>query len=475
MKILFVASECSPMAKVGGLADVVGSLPKALKPQGVNVAIALPFYEVIKIKKNKLKLIKKNIPVFFQKKETSFNLWQTFLPESRVPLFLIENKEYFAGKGIYPADDASSSGSKSEAVRFSFLSIASIKVAKLLKVEVLHCHDWHTALIPFLIKKEKNRIKTLLSIHNLGYQGVYDRKTINNLLGSEIFKKDKKINSVKIGILNADFINTVSPSYAKEILTKKYGFGLQRYLQKRKKNLTGILNGLDEDQFSPEKDSYLKKKYSWRKIEDKNINKAFLQKKCFGRTNSKIPTISIISRLADQKGFTLIKDIFKSLMKENCQFVLLGKGAKRYESLFLKFAKKFPEKCWVRIDFDEKLAHQIYAGSDIFLMPSYFEPCGLGQQIAMKYGTIPVARKTGGIKDTVFEVKTSGKKVEGTGFLFQKYTGKALLSTTKKALRHYDKKNVWRAIQLNGMKQDLSWQKSAKKYKALYKKILAKQ
>jgi len=469
MKVLFIASECAPIIKVGGLADVVGSLPKTLKALGVNVSVALPFYGAINIKRGNLRLVRKNLSVIFQGRKENFNLWQTFLPGSRVPLFLIENKKYFSGESVYIESDASSGGSKRETARFLFLSVAGVEVAKRIKTEILHCHDWHTAAIPFLVKKEGFKIKTLLTIHNLGYQGIYSYDIVNNLLGTNF---SKNVNCIKLGILNADFINTVSSSYALEILTPRYGFGLEKYLQKRKKHLTGILNGLDSDLFNPETDSYLKKNYGAKNIKDKIYNKIYLQKKCFKSVNLEIPILGIVSRLADQKGMDLIKDLFTSLMKKNLQFILLGKGSKEYKVFFRKASKSFPEKCWVKIGFDEKLAHQIYGGADIFLMPSFFEPCGLGQQIAMKYGTVPVARSVGGIKDTVEPLRIGKKKIKGTGFLFQRYKAGEFLKALKDALKCYRTKDIWEQIQINGMKQDFSWQKSAKKYKSLYKKIL---
>lgn len=472
MKILFVASELTPIAKVGGLGDVVAALPKALKPLGIDVSVALPFYEMIKIKKEKLKLVQKNVPVIFENKKQSFNLWQTYLLKSKVPLFLIENKKYFSGEDVYAEDDASSGGSESEAARFLFLSIAAIKIAKITKTNILHCHDWHTAIIPYLLKRERSDIKTLLTIHNLAYQGRYSSKIVNKLLGTKF--SSEKINCVRLGILNADFINTVSPSYAKEILTPKFGFELQKYLRKRKKDLTGIVNGLDFDLFDPETDKFLKTRYSLKTLRKKNDNKIYLQKKYFKKINPKIPILGIISRLADQKGMDLIQGIFKKLMKKDIQFILLGKGVKRYEKFFEEASEKFSEKFSAKIGFDEELAHQIYAGIDIFLMPSYFEPCGLGQQIAMKYGTIPVAKAVGGIKDTVFPVKIVKGKVKGNGFLFNKYRENDFFKSIKEALKLYEKKDIWKKIQLNAMKQDFSWKNSAKKYKSLYEIILKK-
>lgn len=470
MKIIFSASECSPIAKVGGLADVIGSLPKALKKIGVDVSVIIPFYRGVNISKKDAVLYKKKVPIKFNQRKDSFDIWKTYLPKSRVPLFLIEHKEYFAKKGVYVEKDASSGGSKKEAIRFLFLSAASIKVAQLIKADILNCHDWHTAITPFLVKKKGVKIKTLLTIHNLGYQGKYSHKIVNNLLGTDF---SQKVNCLKSGIMNANFINTVSPTYAKEILTPKFGKNLARFLRKRKKSLTGILNGLDYDLFNPETDSFLKRQYSYNNLEAKKYNKVFLQKKCFKKVKPEIPVLGIISRLAEQKGIDLIERSFPTLMKKNIQFVLLGKGATKYENFFKKSARLYPKKCWSKITFNEELAHQIYGGIDMFLMPSEFEPCGLGQQIAMKYGSAPVARAVGGIKDTVIPVKIQQKgKVKGNGFLFKRSRKPEFLKSIREALDLYDKKNVWKQIQLNNMKKDFTWEKSAKKYKFLYKKII---
>ncbi|MBZ9572535.1 glycogen synthase [Patescibacteria group bacterium] len=462
MKVLFVASEVAPIAKVGGLADVVGSLPKTLKKMGVNVSVALPFYEVIKIKKKDLKLIQKDILVRFKQKRESFNLWQTFLPKSRVPLFLIENKNYFPGKYVYPEADASSGGSEQEFSRFLFLSVAAIKVAKLIKAKILHCHDWHIALIPFLVKKENSKVKTLLTIHNLRYQGIYPNKLVNKFLGTNFSKK--KVNCLKLGILTADFLNTVSPTYSREILTKRYGENLNRILLKRKKDLFGILNGIDQDQFDSNTDPNLKVNYSFSTVNKKRENKADLQKILKLPQSQKTPLFSFIGRLTFQKGVDLISQIVPDLVSSGCQLVILGVGERKYEKKLLKLAKRYPKNVSVQIKFDPVLAQKIYAGSDLFLMPSRFEPCGLGQLIAQRYGTIPIARKTGGLVDTIEQEKT--------GFLFKKYKKQAFLKIIKKALKFYQNQKKWRKLIKKAMEKDFSWKKSARKYLKLYK-ILA--
>jgi len=444
MKVLFIASECAPIAKVGGLADVVGSLPKSLKKIGVDISVLIPFYGAIKLKKEKIKLVLKEAAVFFDGKEEKFNLWQTFLPKSKVPVFLIENNKYFKGN-VYIETDASSGGSATEAKRFFFLSVVGIKLAETLKVDILHCHDWHTAIIPFLIKKEKLQLKNLLTIHNLQYQGLYPYKIVNQLLNTK-FTKD--VSCLKQGILNAKIITTVSPTYAKEILTKEYGAELEPVLLKRKNYLHGILNGIDKINYS---------------LDKKQADKRKLQKICKLAQNPKIPIISLVGRLAEQKGFDILNPILNKLGKMDLQLIVLATGDPRYEKALIKAEKKFPDKLSINLKFDAKLAQQIYAGADMFLMPSRFEPCGLGQMIAMSYGTVPIVRATGGLKDTVKNLKT--------GFVFKNYISQELLNVIKKALKVFQNKKTWKQIQVNGIKQYFSWNKSAKKYLEIYQKL----
>jgi len=451
MKILFAASECAPLAKVGGLADVVGSLPRALKKEGIDVQLVLPFYEIIKIKSD---LAQKDIPLFFDGKEDRFDLYKTHLPRSKVPLYLVKHKSYFRG-GVYLTEDASSEGGDMEATRFLFFSLAAVKTAKLVGADIIHCHDWHVGIMPWLLKDLS--FKTLFTIHNLAYQGLYVKDTVNRLLGAN-FSKD--INCLEMGILNANLINTVSENYAKEILTPQFGCGLEKSLQKRQKDLTGVLNGIDYEQFHPSSDNFIEKKYS--KLSGKEENKKALQRLCF-KKEGELPLIGIISRLAEQKGFDLIKKVLPKLVRERLQIILLGKGMKEYEAFFLREAKKHPEKLFVKIGFDEELAHKIYAGSDMFLMPSRFEPCGLGQMIAMKYGSLPIVRATGGLKDTVLRGKT--------GFLFENYNEKQMVSAIKDALEVFGTEK-WKRMQKEAMKQDFSWKSSAQKYIKLYKKLL---
>ena len=443
MKVLFIASECTPIAKVGGLADVVGSLPKSLKKLGVDISVLIPFYGAIKLKKEEIKLVLKEAAVFFDGKKEKFNLWQTTLPKSKVPVFLIENNKYFKGN-VYIETDASSGGSATEAKRFFFLSKVGIKLAETFKIDILHCHDWHTAIIPFLIKKEKLQLKNLLTIHNLQYQGLYPYQIVNQLLNTKFIKD---VNCLKQGILNAKIITTVSPTYAKEILTKEYGAGLEPVLLKRKEDLHGILNGIDKINYS---------------LDKKQADKRKLQKICKLAQNPKVPVIALIGRLTEQKGFDILNPILDELGKMDLQLIVLAAGYPKYEKELIRAEKKFPDKLSINIKFDAKLAEQIYAGADMFLMPSQFEPCGLGQMIAMSYGTVPIVRAVGGLKDTV---------TEETGFLFKNYDAQELLQLIKKALGVYENKKTWKQVQINGIKQDFSWDKSAKRYLEIYQKL----
>jgi len=464
MKILFVASECSPFAKVGGLADVVGSLPKYLLKLGVDVRIVIPKYEMIGEKKYNLKLISS----FYLKRE-KIKIWQSFLPENNVILYLLENKKYLSSGEIYlPAEDFNS------LKRFLFFSQAVLEIFPKINFfpEILHCHDWETGILPSLIKTKSQKIKTLLTIHNLPSQGEWEAKDIFNFLklkGNELENLKVRdgsgdFNILQQGVLEADILTTVSPTYAKEILTKEYGEELEADLKKRKKALFGILNGIDTEIFNPATDPNLKTNYSQRDFGKKKINKFELQEILKLPKNPLIPLAGFISRLVEQKGLDLIEKIIPDLIKLNFQMVFLGKGEKKYEEMLLKFSKKYPENISANIKFDPSLAQKIYAGADIFLIPSLFEPCGLIQMLAMRYGSIPVARKTGGLSDTIEDGKT--------GFLFKNYLPSDFLKAVKRCLKIFREKRGWEKIVKRAMTKDFSWKKSAQEYLKLYKKLL---
>lgn len=468
MNIVFLSAEITPLAKAGGLGDVAGALPKELKD--ANVAMLLPFYGLINKKEYQINKLAEGIKIGSQEK---INLWQTTLPQSNIPIYLIEH-DFFKPEHIYLGGrvqkEKNYSREMSDIKRFAFFNLAVLEAVKFLNIQpdIVHINDWHFGPIPELIKNDSyfKKTKTVYTIHNLANQGIADSGIVEFLKlnpGSLNIKNDLKNNDINFmaqGVIGADIINTVSPTYAKEILTAEYGAGLENVLKKRKKNLYGILNGIDIDFFNPETDRFLTSNYSIKVLNKKTENKLALQKKLGLPEDVNVPLVGFVSRFVWQKGVDLITEEFSNL---NCQFVFLGTGEEKYEKHLEDLAKKYPEKFSAQIKFDEALAHEIYAASDMFLVPSRFEPCGLTQMIAMRYGAVPVVRKTGGLADTV-----NSKN----GFVFKKFTPEDLYKTLVRAIKKYNKPSVWKKFQLKGMKEDFSWNNSAKKYLTLYKKAL---
>lgn len=458
------SAEVAPFAKAGGLADVVGSLPPALKKLGCDIRLVMPLYGLINRKKYGLKKIYSNVEIYFGNGLVKINIWQAKLSGSNVIIYFIDAPKYFGKKEVYAG--------KNNAERFLFFSLASLYMLPNVKFkpDIIHCHDFHTALIPNLLKVSSyayfKNIKTVFTIHNLNYQG---KSEIEILSTGNLTKKslrslskdaqDGDINFMVQGILNADIINTVSKTYAKEITTSFYGASIDNIIKKRKKDLYGVLNGIDVGFFNPATDKYIKQKYSVKTFDKKIINKLALQKK-FGLPQDKnIALIGFVSRLVWQKGIELITE--DAVKNSNCQFVILGTGQPQYEKYLTKLSKKYTDKFSAQIKFDIKLAQQIYAGADMFLMPSRFEPCGLGQMIAMRYGAPPIVRATGGLADTVSS---------RVGFSFKEFSADSLKRAIKRALNvYYNQPKKWRQLQANGMKKDFSWDKSAKEYLKIYK------
>ena len=471
MKILFVASECTPIAKVGGLGDVIGALPKALTELGLDVRIAIPKYRIIDENKYHFELIASKIKV----KEEFINIYKGLLPESKVIVYLLENEKYFGENGVYLAKSAFVDSFK-EIQRFLFFSQAIPEIFKSLdwQPQIIHCQDWHMAVIPLLLKTKYQipNTKTLLTIHNLANQGKWPAIEILrflNLKGNETkslkkIDKEGNLNIFEQGILNADILNTVSKKYSKEIKTKEYGEGLEQDLIKRQECLFGIINGIDYERFNPQTDPDIESNYSLGDILNKTKNKTALQKILKFPVNLGTPLLGIINRLTSQKGVDLVLGIIPELVKSDCQLVVLGVGDDEYEKKLKELSKKYPKNISANIRFDPILAQKIYAGADIFLMPSKFEPCGLGQMIAMRYGTPPIVRKTGGLAETV--------KNKKTGFVFVKYNKESLLKSIEEALKFFKDKYGWKKMQKNAMSQDFSWEKSAKEYLKLYEKLV---
>ncbi|MFA5070276.1 MAG: glycogen/starch synthase [Patescibacteria group bacterium] len=522
-KVLFVAAELTPLAKVGGLADVIGALPKSLRKKGADSRIVIPKYGIIDEKKYPLKLVADNIEVPFNGQKEKIRIFASLLPGSDVIVYLIDHLKYLGAGGVYFEKDASSGGASRECQRFTFFARCIQEIFSPLNFwpDIIHCHDWHVGIVPFLLKERAKKdklfpkMKILLTIHNIAYQGKYNYDeataylnlkkaegpvmkhdknnpvTIDysflgkysydeatkylNLKGDKnLEEKLKKYDSVTIDYLQqaiayADLLNTVSPTYAKEILTPAYGEGLEKYLLARKNDLSGIVNGIDTEIFNPKTDPNLAKNYSAVNPSGKIEDKKDLQKITGLAIDENIPVLGVVGRLADQKGLDLLIPVLPDLVKRNIQLVILGSGLSKYEEIAQKMAADFPKNVFTKIGFDASLAQKIYAGSDLFLMPSRFEPCGLGQLIAMRYGTIPVVRKTGGLKDTVEEFNP--KSGRGTGFLFKNFDAKELLAAIEKSLKIYQNKRAWRKLVKNAMNQNFSWDRSGQEYLKLYKKL----
>lgn len=466
IKILMMGAEISPFAKVGGLADVMGSLPPALKKLGVDVRLVMPLYGSINKRKYKLKKIYSNLEVPSGMVMIKVNVWQSKLPGNLVDVYFIDAPEYFNYDEVYVPGDNSE--------RFLFFSFAALYALPLIQFipEIIHCHDSHVALVPDIIKASNLQflkgIKTLYTIHNFRYQGktspiVLSTGNLNKESTKSLSRdaSDGDINFMVQGVMQADLVNTVSEAYAKEITTSFYGAGLDNVIKKRKADLYGILNGIDVKAFNPLKDENIFKKYSYKSLKKKTENKIHLQKKLGLPINKDIPVIGMVTRLAWQKGIELITDNFSRF---RAQFVFLGTGSKEYEKHLADLQKKYSEQFSANITFSNELASLIYAGADMFLMPSRYEPCGLGQMIAMRYGTVPIVRATGGLKDTV---------TKDFGFSFNSFNKTEFFNCIKEALdTYYHDPARWQKLMINGMKKDFSWNKSAKEYKKLYKKLV---
>jgi starch synthase len=487
--ILFLSSEIVPFAKTGGLADVSYSLPQAIKELGHEIRVMMPRYGFISERRygihEIIRLREMDIPI--GDKLQKGNAKASFIvgQKVKVQVYFLENEFYYNRDGIY-VDSKTKTDYPDNDERFIFFCKGVIEMLKRLGwvPDIIHCNDWQTALIPVYLKTVyKNdpffkKIKTVLTIHNIGYQGIFPKESfLKSGLPEEIFPEiehNGNFNFLKAGILYADVITTVSPTYAKEIINdNEFGAGLSDVLKKRKKDVYGILNGVDYSTWSPENDKFIPVPYNIQTIESKYENKKALLKYFDLPYNEDVPVVAQISRLVEQKGFDLIAEVIDDMMKLDIQYIVLGTGEPKYEEMLAKIKKKYPKKVGVHIGFSEELAHLIEAGADIFLMPSRYEPCGLNQMYSLRYGTVPVVRKVGGLADTVEEFNP--KTGKGTGFLFEKYSGQEMLKALKKAITVYKNRKVWLKLMKNGMAKDFSWNASAKEYVKLYAKLLTKQ
>ena len=472
MRILFVASEALPYAKTGGLADVIEALPRALVKLGHEVAVFLPRYRGVKA--NSVDLPSMTIP---QGTRLRFPAIANGGFHRGVRYFFLDDPFYFDREGIY--------GDKNReypdnAERFTEFSRAAIELAKQIWLpEVIHCHDWQTAMVPVLLRTSYGddpvvrNLPVVFTIHNMGYHGIFPRDILDRAGipagvfhpgGIEFFGN---VNFLKGGLIYSDYLTTVSRKYAEEIQTSEFGFGLEGVVRTRADRLVGILNGVDYSTWSPERDNLIPMKYSAKNLEGKRACKeALLEEFKLLKDNPHRPVLGIVSRFADQKGFDLIAKIARDLLHEDVLVAVLGTGERRYEELFRALASDFPGRVGAIIAYDDRLAHLVEAGADIFLMPSRYEPCGLNQIYSLRYGTVPVVRATGGLDDTIesFDLEHG----TGTGFKFTEYSAGALMDAIRQALHHYSDDGVWKRIQLNGMAKDYSWNTSAAEYAKLY-------
>ena len=474
LKVLIVSSEAAPFVKSGGLGDVAGSLPKALKALGADVRVVIPKYKKIKTEHY--------INIEFL---GSFNVklgWRTqkagiLLKNEYVPVYFVENDYYFGRDGLYGYDDDNE--------RFAFFSKAVIDMLPFVDFipDIIHCNDWQTGPVSMVLKESYKKIsylkniKTLYTIHNLQYQGNFDPASLEMFdLPSYLYDNGTvefygRMSYMKSGIEYSDVVSTVSETYAKEIQTEEYGYGFDGIMRSVSGRLKGIINGIDYKENDPETDKRIEVNFGVDTIEKKKENKKLLQRS-LGLEERDVPMICIISRLANQKGFDILAGAMETLMQNDIQFVLLGTGEKEYEDMFRYYEDRWKGRFCSCIMFDDVLAQRIYASGDMFLMPSRFEPCGLGQMFSLRYGTVPVVRKTGGLADTVthFDPETG----KGNGFLFETYDSGGIIWAVGEALKTYENKDSWNRLVKNCMETKLSWEDSAKKYIALYNEMLNK-
>ncbi len=475
-KILFVTSEAYPLIKTGGLADVSASLPKALTNLSQDIRLIIPNYQSLKLAEKPIymgTIRVDNLPV---------NILYSRMPGSKIPVWLVDYPDFFGHAGNPYTNEAGQSW-PNNSQRFGLFCRIAVEVAMNRanlnwKPDIVHCNDWQSGLVPAYLSLEKKRPKTVFTIHNIAYQGLFpapEAISLNipgklwNAQGLEFYNM---LSFMKGGLVYADHITTVSPTYALEIQTPEFGYGLEGLLAFRKKQLTGILNGIDIEQWNPASDAYIKQTYDESTLELKAANKRELQTRMGLPLAEEPPLFGLISRLVRQKGIELVLDSLPELLKMPVQLIVLGSGEPFIEHRLAEFANRHPEKFALVIGYDESLAHLIEAGADIFLMPSLFEPCGLNQMYSQRYGTVPIVRKTGGLADTVIDsLPHSIADKTATGIVFKGASAGSLLEAIKRTLLLYNNPSAWKKIQINGMRKDFSWRRSAELYLDLYENL----
>lgn len=486
MNVAIVASEAAPFAKTGGLADVIGSLPKYLAELGHDVRVFVPKY--LSVEEGDYNLHYEatigEMVIRLGRHERVVHVQTSTLPGSSVPIYFVDCPHYYFRRYIYTMDP-------DEHERFILLCKAVIESCQRMrwKPDVVHCNDWQTGLLPVYLKDNYNwdrmfdQTATVYSIHNIAYQGRFSESAIGV---AELRREDYRpggpvefhnsVSFMKLGILYSELITTVSHTYAREILTPEFGLGMESVLIPRAADLRGVLNGIDAHVWNPNKNSHIPYPYTSATLGDKEENKKFLLSKTTLPYDPERPLIGIVSRMVKQKGFDLFAQVAAELMLLDAQWVVLGSGEDRFEQMFQSISHSLPHKMWSYIGYSNELAHLIEAGADIFLMPSLYEPCGLNQMYSLAHGTVPIVRRTGGLADTVLDIdhaRSLGRK-DGNGFSFDEPSGVALFSTVRRAIEYYRNQTLWKEIQKNGMNADHSWERSAETYSDLYAEAKSK-
>jgi starch synthase len=479
-KILFATSEVYPLIKTGGLADVAASLPRALLKLGQDVKILLPAYASV-LEKAKDIGIKEVAHVDIE--GYSIALKQTRLPGTKVIVWLVDIPEFFEREGNPYCGPDGNDWFDNHKRFYVFARVAELialdQVGLNWQPTIVHCNDWQTGLIPALLSLHPNHPATVFTIHNLAYRGLFSYQAFAELNLPAVFWHHERLefygqmSFIKGGLAFADFITTVSPSYANEIQRPEFGNGLDGLIRYRSDAIAGILNGIDTDEWNPGTDPHLTCNYNRRTLGNKTKNKLALQEELGLTVNSEIPLLGFVGRLVDQKGVDLILEQMNQLLSLNCQLVILGSGFPHYEKALKNIAEQYPQKIAVTLGYNESFAHRIEASSDIFLMPSIFEPCGLNQLYSLRYGTLPVVHAVGGLRDTVFEQPLESQLEDANGFVFHGATAEELFAAIQRAISLFQQKDQWKQRQLNAMSKDFSWDASAKEYLAIYEKIVS--
>ncbi len=474
VKILFAVSECVPFVKSGGLADVAGALPKELKKLGFDVRVILPKYALIRdeYKRKMKKTAEFTVQLGWRNQYCGIEE----LEHDGIIHYFIDNQYYFFRSQMY--------GDYDDGEKFSFFNRAVLESIGHIGFfpDIIHSHDWHSGMIPFLLREQYRHregfegIRSIFTIHNLQFQGVFPKEVMNDLLGLDdrYFNPGQleyygNINFMKAGLVASDKITTVSPTYREEIKTAYFGEGLDGVLRMRSADLEGIVNGIDYELYNPENDPFLSAPFSMENREPRSENKKAIQDQFGLPEESNVPLIAMVTRLTKQKGLELVRGVFHEIMATGAQLIVLGTGDREFEYFFSQMSSQYPSQCKVFIGFDEGIAHRIYAGADLFLMPSKFEPCGLSQLIAMRYGAVPIVRETGGLNDTVKSYNRENG--EGNGFTFTNFNAHDMLYTIERALAFYKQQDVWNFLTRKVMELDFSWTRSAQMYQQLYEEL----